>query len=48
MDLLLVGPFGYPSAPLSSNGWFAQSTITRAAELRNISIALYAGRAKRH
>jgi S-formylglutathione hydrolase FrmB len=39
----LIGPFGYPSAPVSSNGWFAQDTITRAAELRNISIALYTG-----
>ncbi len=41
----LYGPFGYPDAPLSSNGWFAESTLTRAAELRNISIAIYAGRA---
>jgi S-formylglutathione hydrolase FrmB len=40
-----VGPFGYPSAPVSSNGWFAEDTITRAAELRNISIALYTGNA---
>jgi S-formylglutathione hydrolase FrmB len=41
----LLGPFGDPSAPLSSNGWFAESTLTRAAELRNISIALYTGHA---
>jgi S-formylglutathione hydrolase FrmB len=40
----LIGPFGYPSAPVSSNGWFAEDTITRAAELRNISIALYTGK----
>jgi S-formylglutathione hydrolase FrmB len=39
----LVGPFGYPSAPISSNGWFAEDTITRAAELRDIYIALYNG-----
>jgi S-formylglutathione hydrolase FrmB len=42
-DKPFVGPFGYPSAPVSSNGWFAQNTITRAAELHNISIALYTG-----
>jgi len=39
----LIGPFGYPSAPLSSNGWFAQDTITRVAGLRNIYVALYNG-----
>jgi S-formylglutathione hydrolase FrmB len=39
----LIGPFGYPSAPISSNGWFAEDTITRAAELRDINIALYNG-----
>jgi S-formylglutathione hydrolase FrmB len=39
----LVGPFGDPGAPVSSNGWFAQDTITRVAELRNIYIALYNG-----
>jgi S-formylglutathione hydrolase FrmB len=38
-----VGPFGYPNAPIDSNGWFAEDTLTRAAELRNISIALYTG-----
>jgi S-formylglutathione hydrolase FrmB len=38
-----VGPFGYPSAPISSNGWFAADTINRASELRDISIALYTG-----
>jgi S-formylglutathione hydrolase FrmB len=38
-----VGPFGYPSAPIGSNGWFTEDTLTRAAELRNISIALYTG-----
>jgi S-formylglutathione hydrolase FrmB len=42
-DKPLVGPFGYPSDPLSSNGWFAQDTITRAAQLRDIHIALYNG-----
>jgi S-formylglutathione hydrolase FrmB len=42
---LLLGPFGDPSAPVGSNGWFAEDTITRAAELRNISIALYTGNA---
>ena len=41
----LLGPFGDPSAPLGSNGWFAEDTITRAAELHNISIALYTGNA---
>jgi S-formylglutathione hydrolase FrmB len=41
----LIGPFGYPSEPVSSSGWFAQDTITRAAELHDISIALYTGRA---
>jgi S-formylglutathione hydrolase FrmB len=39
----LIGPFGYPSAPVSSNGWFAENTHTRAAELRDIYIALYNG-----
>jgi S-formylglutathione hydrolase FrmB len=39
----ISGPFGDPSAPLSSNGWFTQSTITRAAELHDIYIALYNG-----
>jgi S-formylglutathione hydrolase FrmB len=39
----LIGPFGYPDAPVSSNGWFAESTLTRAAELRDIYIALYNG-----
>ena len=39
----LYGPFGYPSAPLSSNGWFAQSTTTHIAELHDIYIALYTG-----
>ena len=38
-----IGPFGYPTAPIGSNGWFAEDTITRVAELRNISIALYTG-----
>jgi len=35
--------FGDPQAPLSSNSWFTQSTITRVAELHDISIALYNG-----
>ena len=38
-----IGPFGDPSAPIGSNGWFAADTITRVAQLRNISIALYTG-----
>lgn len=38
-----LGPFGDPSAPLSFNGWFAESTLTRVAELRDIYIALYNG-----
>lgn len=38
-----VGPFGYPTAPISSNGWFSEDTLTRAGELRNITIALYTG-----
>ena len=37
------GPFGDPSAPISSNGFFAENTLTRAAELKNITIALYTG-----
>jgi S-formylglutathione hydrolase FrmB len=41
----LLGPFGDPSAPVGSNGWFSEDTITRAAELRNISVALYTGNA---
>ena len=39
----LVGPFGYPSEPITSNEWFAQSTITRAAQLHDIYVALYNG-----
>ena len=39
----LIGPFGYPNAPISSNGWFAEDTLTRAAQLRDIYIALYNG-----
>ncbi len=35
-DKPLVGPFGYPSEPVSSNGWFTQDTITLAAELHDI------------
>jgi S-formylglutathione hydrolase FrmB len=38
-----VGPFGYPTAPIDSNGWFAENTITHAAELRSMSVALYTG-----
>ena len=38
-----VGPFGDPSAPIASNGFFAENTLTRAAELKNISVALYTG-----
>jgi len=38
-----VGPFGYPSEPITSTEWFAECTITRAAELHNISVALYTG-----
>lgn len=41
----LLGPFGDPSAPVGSNAWFTEDSITRAAELRNISIALYTGNA---
>ena len=37
------GPFGNPSAPIDSNGFFAQNTLTRVAELRNISLAIYTG-----
>lgn len=37
------GPFGDPSAPMSSNGFFLENTLTHAAELKNISIALYTG-----
>ncbi len=42
-DNPLIGPFGYPSAPLSSNGWFLENTHTRAAEVRDTYIALYNG-----
>ena len=38
-----INPFGDPSAPIDSNGWFAECPITHAAELRNITIALYTG-----
>jgi S-formylglutathione hydrolase FrmB len=38
-----LGPFGDPSAPIGSNGFFAESTLTRAAELRNITLAIYTG-----
>jgi S-formylglutathione hydrolase FrmB len=38
-----VGPFGYPSQPITSTAWFTQCTITLAGELRNISVALYTG-----
>jgi S-formylglutathione hydrolase FrmB len=41
----LIGPFGYPSEPASSNGWFAESTTTRTAELRDIYVAIYTGNA---
>jgi len=39
----LIGPFGYPTSPISSTAWFTEDTLTRAADLRNISIALYTG-----
>ena len=39
----LLGPFGSPSQPLGSSGWFAQNPITHAASLRTLSIALYVG-----
>lgn len=41
----LLGPFGDPSVPVDLNAWFSEDTITRAAELRDISIALYTGNA---
>jgi len=41
----LLGPFGDPAAPVSSNGWVAQDTVTHAEKLHNISIALYTGNA---
>lgn len=44
-DNPLIGPFGYPTSPITSTGWFAADTIAHAAELRNISIALLAGNA---
>lgn len=40
-----VGPFGYPSTPIDSNGWFIEDTITHVTQFRNISIALYTGNA---
>ncbi|CAF1594824.1 unnamed protein product [Adineta steineri] len=39
----LVGPFGIPSQPIASNGWYAQDPITHAATLRDVNVALYAG-----
>ncbi|CAF0776718.1 unnamed protein product [Adineta ricciae] len=42
-DVPLVGPFGYPNAPASTNGWFAYDTITHAEELHDLSVALYTG-----
>ena len=42
-DKPLIGPFGYPTSPIASTAWFAEDTLSRAAELKNISIALYTG-----
>ena len=39
----LVGPFGYPTQPISSTEWFKQDTITHAADFHDIYIALYTG-----
>jgi hypothetical protein len=39
----LIGPFGYPNASLSSNGWFKEDALTRATGLHDIYIALYNG-----
>ena len=39
----LLGPFGSPSEPMSSNEWFAQNPINHAASLRGIAVALYTG-----
>ena len=39
----LIGPFGYPTSPITATAWFTEDTISRAVELRNISIALLAG-----
>jgi S-formylglutathione hydrolase FrmB len=42
-DNPLIGPFGFPNASLSSNGWFLEDALTRAGQLRDIYIALYNG-----
>jgi S-formylglutathione hydrolase FrmB len=39
----LLGPFGSPSEPLGSSGWFAQNPVTHAASLRGVTLALYIG-----
>jgi len=38
-----VGPFGYPNASESTNGWIAENTVNHASLFRNISVALYTG-----
>jgi len=42
-DKPLIGPFGYPNASRSSNGWIAEDTVTHTSDFRNISIAIYTG-----
>ena len=39
----LIGPFGYPNASKSTNGWVAEDDVTHTFELRNVSIAIYTG-----
>ena len=39
----LVGPFGYPNASTSSNGWIAEDPVTHTSLLHNVSIAIYIG-----
>ena len=39
----LIGPFGYPNASVSSNGWIAEDTVTHTNALHNVSIAIYTG-----
>jgi S-formylglutathione hydrolase FrmB len=42
-DKPLIGPFGYPNASRSSNGWVAEDTVTHTSDFHNISIAIYTG-----
>lgn len=39
----LIGPFGYPNASSSINGWIASDIVTHTSGLNNVSIAIYTG-----